>query len=287
MFVQYAVEVGVSIDGPGPLNDLRWAGTLEATRAATARSEQAIERLIEVGIVPGLMIQLTRCNCSPERLPILLEWCRALDRLGVRAMRLHVLEIDNDEVRHRYAMGVAENVATLESFFELEHELENLRFDLPNDLTALLRGDDDEVPCVWRACDPWTTEAVYGVDGAGERHNCGLTDKEGINFQRPDQPGYERYVALHRTAQEHGGCRDCRFFLVCKGQCPGTGEAGDWRNRSEYCEVYKRLFERVEAQLLANGETPVSLDPRRREWERRAVEAWARGHNTWLAQDLE
>jgi uncharacterized protein len=287
MFVDYAVDVGVSIDGPGPLNDLRWAGTLASTREATARSERALERLVEVGIVPGVMIQLTRCNCSPERLPILHDWCRALDQLGIRGMRLHVLEIDNPDVRRRYAMSAAENIAVLESMFALQRELKTLHFDLPHDLEALLRGNDDDVPCVWRACDPWTTEAVYGVDGRGERHNCGLTDKEGINFQRPEQQGFERYIALYHTPQEYNGCRDCRFFLACKGQCPGTGVAGDWRNRSEYCEVYKRLFEHVEAELLARGEVPISLDSRRRDWERRALEAWARAHNTWLTQDLE
>src|SRR5882672_1324319 len=45
MFKQYRVHVGISLDGPSELNDVRWAGTLERTRDATARSEAAIVRL--------------------------------------------------------------------------------------------------------------------------------------------------------------------------------------------------------------------------------------------------
>src|ERR1700688_954682 len=44
MFKQYNVTVGISIDGPGELNDLRWAGSLAKTRAATAKTEAAISR---------------------------------------------------------------------------------------------------------------------------------------------------------------------------------------------------------------------------------------------------
>src|SRR5262245_47080974 len=39
LFARYHVGVGISIDGPDELNDVRSAGTLEKTRALTARSE--------------------------------------------------------------------------------------------------------------------------------------------------------------------------------------------------------------------------------------------------------
>src|SRR5262249_31801659 len=45
MFKQYKVHVGISVDGPGELNDVRWAGSLERTRELTAKTHQAIERL--------------------------------------------------------------------------------------------------------------------------------------------------------------------------------------------------------------------------------------------------
>ncbi|MFL6335988.1 MAG: hypothetical protein ACJ754_21985 [Pyrinomonadaceae bacterium] len=50
MFKRHNVRVGISVDGPGELNDVRWSGSLEKTRADTARTEAAIARLCFEGI---------------------------------------------------------------------------------------------------------------------------------------------------------------------------------------------------------------------------------------------
>ena len=42
LFKRYNVSVGISIDGPGEMNDIRWAGRLDSTRALTARTEAAM-----------------------------------------------------------------------------------------------------------------------------------------------------------------------------------------------------------------------------------------------------
>ena len=62
LFKRYKVNVGISIDGPGELNDARWQGTLARTRAATAATEHAIARLCEEGCPPGLIVTLHRGN---------------------------------------------------------------------------------------------------------------------------------------------------------------------------------------------------------------------------------
>ncbi|MCK4764533.1 MAG: radical SAM protein [Candidatus Aminicenantes bacterium] len=287
MFKQYAVDVGLSIDGPGPLNDVRWAGTLEKTRRATEKSQQAISRLLAAGIEPGIMIQVTRCNCSAQRLPQMYDWVRELDRLGICSMRLHILEIENHAVRQKYGLSIEENVEILLSFFELEKELKNMRFDLSSEMKDLLLAKDSEASCIWRACDPYTTDTVNGVDGNGKRHNCGLTDKEGIDFQKPDSAGFERYIALYHTPQEHGGCKDCRFFLVCKGHCPGTAIDRDWRNRTEYCQVWKQLFTHLEGQLVKKKKKPITLHRRRKQWGKKMLDLWACGDDLLLETDLE
>lgn len=286
MIRRYNVMVGVSIDGPAELNDARWAGTLETTRQATARSEAAIRMLCDARLPPHLMIQLTRQNCAADRLLRLHAWLRELDALGVSSARLHVLEIETKGVRRQLAMSIDDNVAVLSGLIDLEQELPRLRFDLSREIAALLTGRDDTAACVWRACDPYTTAAVHGTDGHGVPHNCGLTDKEGIDFLKPDRPGYERYLALYHTPQEHGGCQGCRFFLVCKGQCPGTAIDKDWRNRSEYCEVWKRIFARFETDLVAQGQVPITLSPRRAQWEQELVAGWMQGHNLQLHYDM-
>ena len=284
MFHAYKVGVGISIDGPGELNDVRWQGTLGKTRAATARTEKAIERLCEEGLKPSLIVTLHRANASAEKLPRLHQWFRDLDEMGVHSARLHLLEAENADIRARYALSVEENVAAMTSFADLQSELSLLKFDVFADMRQMLLGQDTGVACVWSACDPYTTQAVQGVEGQGQRSNCGRTNKEGIDFAKAGKPGFERYLALYATPQEHGGCRDCRFFLMCKGQCPGTAIDGDWRNRTEHCEVWQTLYARLEADLVAQGLTPLSLRPERQDLENAHLERWAAGRNAHMSE---
>ncbi|QWK20800.1 hypothetical protein [Thermus antranikianii] len=52
LFRKYRVHVGFSIDGPGELNRLRWAGSVEATDEATERSIGNLRRLLREGFLP-------------------------------------------------------------------------------------------------------------------------------------------------------------------------------------------------------------------------------------------
>ncbi|HEX8773827.1 MAG TPA: radical SAM protein [Pyrinomonadaceae bacterium] len=286
MFKRYNVHVGISIDGPGELNDVRWSGSLEKTRADTARTETAIARLCQEGIPPTLIVTLHRNNATTDKLPLMHEWFRRLDRMGIRSARLHVLESENQLIRQKYALGMEENIQALLSFAALEAELRGMRLDIFQDMEDLLQGHDGKVSCVWRACDPYTTSAVRGVEGSGQRSNCGRTNKDGIDFVKAAQPGYERYIALYNTPQQSGGCLDCRFFLMCKGQCPGTAIDGDWRNRTEHCSTWIRLFEHVEQRLLDRDIVPLSLAPERLEVEKILLLNWAVGRNPYMKNVL-
>jgi uncharacterized protein len=280
LFRRYRVRLGISIDGPGELNDARWAHSATKTRATTERVEQLIEQLAADPVLrPGLIVTLHRGNATGDKLPRMNDWFRHLDRLGIRSVRLHLLEVDADAVREGYALSPRENVEALLNFVELESELERIEFDVVGEIEQLLLGDDDRVSCVWRACDPYTTEAVRGVEGNGQSSNCGRTNKDGVDFTKADEQGFERGVALYHTPQEHGGCQGCRFFLMCKGQCPGTAIDGDWRNRTEHCRVWMTLFTHVERKLLTRGETPLTLSTARKGLERRLVAEWRSGRN--------
>ncbi len=286
LFKRYKVQVGLSVDGPGELNDVRWAGTLARTREATARTQAAVERLCQEGISPRLIVTLHRGNATPDKLPVMQDWFRRLDGLGVTSARLHILETESDEIRRRYALTTEENLAAFLSFARLESVLTRLRFDVFSDIRRLLRGQDDEVTCVWNACDPYTTHAVRGVEGNGQRSNCGRTYKEGVEFAKAATEGFERYLALYQTPQTYGGCQGCRFFLMCKGQCPGTAIDQNWRNRTADCAVWMGLFEHFEAELVAAGEAPLSVSPRRAEVETALMTRWSRGQNSTIASVL-
>ena len=288
LFRAYKVHVGISVDGPGELNDARWAGDLARTREATGRTQAAIERLCREGLPPSLIVTLHRGNATPDKLPAMHDWLRYVESLGVTSVRLHILEVDDDAVRTKYALTPEENLEALLSFGRLAREqLKTLKLDMFVEMRNLLLGADACASCVWHACDPYTTRAVQGVEGSGRKSNCGRTNKHGIDFTKGEKEGFERYLALYQTPQEVGGCAGCRFFVMCRGQCPGTALDGDWRNRSEYCAVWKGLFRHLEEELLEEGKVPLSASPERKRLEEFLVASWSAGQNPTVQQALE
>lgn len=275
LFKRYASHVGLSIDGPGALNDARVAGSPERTREMTARSIAALDALLDAGVVPSLIITLHRLNAVTPALQQLGDWIVSLDRRGVTHVRLHLLEIDHADVE---PIGLTDDEQVTAYMALRALPLHHVKFDVFEDIRHLLLQDSADVTCVWNACDTYTTSAVTGIDGHGNLGNCGRTNKDGVPWLKAATAGFERYIALYHTPQEYGGCQGCRFFFACKGQCPGTAIDGDWRNRSRQCGVFKRLFAHEEARLLIEGQRPVSLDATRRvEIDRALLDAWARG----------
>lgn len=281
LFKKYNVSVGISMDGKGSLNDSRWAGSLEQTRENTKKSLQAIDKLLAAGITPSLIITLYQGNANEKNLPELKDWCRELDQKGIRSARLHFLEVDHKEVEENLAMTDQQNVNAMIELHQLQkQELSNLKFAIFKDIKKLLLGDDRNVTCTFNACDPYTTDAVQGVDSNGDRANCPRTNKRGVNWHKAKTRGRERQLALYHTDWDDGGCKGCRFFMMCKGQCVGTGDDGDWRNKSNGCWVWYQLFEYMEDQLVAEGELPVSLHPDRKGLEHQMIRLLSTGRNT-------
>lgn len=286
MFKQYAVAVGMSVDGPGELNDIRWAGSLEKTRSLTKKSEKAIETLCKENIPMSIIITLHRGNATKDKLPLLNEWIKQLDKTGVKFVRLHALEVDHSTIQNKYALSEEENLTAFINFAELESSLTSLKLDVFRDIGRMLLAEDKSMTCVWMACDPYTTAAVQGIEGDGRQSNCGRTNKDGIDFIKAKRAGYERYLALYYTPQEFGGCSGCKFFLSCKGQCPGTAIDGDWRNRTEHCGLWKELFQKMEEKLANQGKTPISLRPDRQIIEDSMLKSWEQGVNPTLSSLL-
>jgi uncharacterized protein len=276
LFRRYKVGVGISIDGPDELNDLRVSGSRQRTREATARTQANIAALLDAGIEPGLIVTLHRGNTG-ARLPRLIAWMADLERAGITSIRLHLLESESPTIRSLYGLSDEENIATLLALLKFETTLRDLRFDIFSEMRDMLMGRDQQSSCVWNGCDPYTTPAVRGVEGFGQRSNCGRTNKEGVDFVRAERPGHERYLALYHTPQAAGGCQDCRFFLACKGHCPGTAIDGEMRHRTEHCAIWMALLEKIEGDLIERNIVPVSISPMRRRLEAYFIRAWSDG----------
>jgi uncharacterized protein len=280
LFKRYNVGVGISMDGPGELNDARWDHDLERTRRSTRRSELAIEKLLANAIIPSLIVTLHRLNATPDKLEKLIDWFRKLENLGVRRIGIHVLEVENQEMREKFALSTNETVYALRRLRAARHQLPAVTLTLIEELELLLLGKDAKAKCIWQACDPYTTKTVKGLDGQGERGKCSRVNKDGVNYLPAEREGFERYLALYQTPQDAGGCKGCRFFLMCRGQCPGSAIAGDWRSKSEQCSTWLTVFTEIEAELVAGGIKPLSLRPERLEIEAEMMRRWEIGQNS-------
>lgn len=286
LFHKYKVCVSFSIDGPGELNDARWAGTLERTRKTTEHSIACLRRAMREKLNVGLIVTLGRHNASRERLPRLLEWFSELDVAhGLYGVGLHLLQ--HERRADSLALTPFENLEALLRIRAHEvHELKRLKFDLFRDILALLRGEDTwewrdgspgGVGCVWNACDPMTTPAVEGVEPDGARSLCPRVHDSPVEWTPGPRGAVVRQLVLRATPQEQGGCQGCRQLITCKGHCPGTAIDGDWRKRSRDCPTWKGLLEHFEEVLLMAGEKPVTLRDDRDAIEARMAEWWVAG----------
>lgn len=244
LFKKYNVHVGVSLDGPAELNSPR-CGVLQ-----TAEIHKHFTRLLKEGFQTSLIATLHRDNASRGRLPRLIQWFNMLGSIGLSHARLHLLETDNNTE----SLALTEDEA-FDALITL-HNIKRVKFDLFSEIRELLTDVNPSVSCIWNGCDPYTTPAVQGILSDGTLSNCGRVNKDGVNWQKAPKRGNERLIALYNTPEEYNGCKGCRFFFACKGECPG--QSSDWREKTVHCGLLKRIFGHIENQLLAEGKQPIS-----------------------------
>lgn len=259
MFAKYDVDIGISIDGPGKLNDLRSAENKKITRRMTKNSMEAIDKLADhPDLSFGLIVCLHDVNAgNKEKLSKLKDYLWDLfERDRVNA-NFHMMGDGTGEMDDQYKLTPAQEE---EAFLDLArfHESHPVCWKPFSTFKDMLRGKDGDATCIWNKCDPFTTRAVKRVHGDGYTSNCDQVDIEGVNWKSNDDRGYERYLSLHQTPQEKGGCKGCRFWSLCGGQGPCHGDDSDWRNKTEHCGTIKSLLSFYEKQLSVQGETPIT-----------------------------
>jgi len=280
LFKRFNVAVGVSIDGPGELNSLRVDRRTGDANDSTERTMINIKRLRAETIPVSIITTLHRANGTGSNLSRLKDWGGWLASIGIPYVNIHNLESESWYIKQKFALSPKEETEAMLSLAEFVEDNPVLRWAPFIAMKNLLQSNQDDVNCIWHHCDPLTTPAVQAVLADGSMTNCGRVAKEGIPWVKPDQAGYERYISLYQTPQELGGCKDCRFFLMCGGECPGTGfgdDGPDWRLKTDHCGVLMTLFEFYESRLLKDRTVPLSLHPNRKRMEAEMIRLFTQG----------
>lgn len=302
MFKKYNVHIGVSIDGPNDLNGLRKVrgkeGDDTATLEATNKTIENIRKCVASGLSVSVILTLHRLNGTKENLDRLLTFISWLGDVGVTSGNVHVLEVDHtlpDQEVH--VLSQEENIQAflkMAAFFEGNPKLSYSPFrdikkaflneyqDYQKEVRGVTKEVRDGLICFYNRCDPMNTQAVFGIEGDGQITNCGRTNKEGIDFSKAGDQGYERYISLYHTPQEHGGCQGCPFFLLCSGGCPGEGEDYDLRNKTIHCQTNQALFGYYEDKALRQGKIPFSRMNSRKDMEHILINELIKGHSPQL-----
>lgn len=252
MFKKYNTQVGVSIDGHEELNDGRWMGSLEKTRATTAKTIDNIKWMKREGIRVGLIIVVSKKNGTKEKIEKLQEFLLMMRSIGVNGGRLNLIELDFPELADELELSKEDAIYFHRNMPKFLRK-NGLRFAPFTDVVDALLGYKHGT-CVTKQCDPFHTLGEQPIYGDGTKGNCLRTSKDGVlnlaeNVKGINRVSNERYSILRQIPMEEGGCGGCRYWSICSAHCPGTAEDGDWRNKTSHCAIYKAMFEETERDL--------------------------------------
>lgn len=224
LFKKYNTRVGISLDGDGELNSLRC--NIQTTQKIIKNLHQMLDSKIPVSII----ITIHNQNAgTEERLNSLKSFILTMDSVGIYG-RLN----PNYSEYSLSENGVKEVYLEL-SKFALENKLVN-RWAPFSDVIHSLKKDGQCV-CTFKDCDIYSTSAANVILGDGSQTNCLRTD---IVLRHPQQLT-TRTEILSKVEQMYGGCKDCKYFIYCKGGCPSN--TYDWRLRDRFCASYYTMFE--------------------------------------------
>lgn len=238
----------ISLDGAGPGQDA--ARPDLAGRGTAARVRHSIGRALALGVEPSLSITITRLNLADlgsavdlaleHGLPFSLNFYRG-ERAELRpepqaliAALQPILARVAQHDRGGSLLGIG---------------IDRLHMSSPHDRSCGA-GDNylvlDTGGNVAR-CHMLLGAPVGGIDGPSP-----------LDAVRRTEPGFSHLPAGERTP-----CRSCTWRHWCGGGCPLDAHltAGDWRDPSPYCSVYRALIPEIlllEGQRLLRQAQPVN-----------------------------
>lgn len=243
LFVKYKTCVGVSIDGDtAKTNACRWNAPGFDAALMTEKTLRAMAEMKDAGISLSMITLLRRCNAGNDGLQadLIRFGRRMVKEFGISSARFNPLIAFDERTKFEEELDNEILADALRRLSVVAFE-DKLDWRPMLDFAAALRGEAAE--CALGECDPWATDAEIPILGDGSLGVClkGGGGPDGLATLRTEK-SRARYEALAQVRQEAGGCAGCFWWAYCKGGCPGAGIAGDWRNRTRFCEAYKAMF---------------------------------------------
>ncbi|WP_372611585.1 radical SAM protein [Halomonas sp.] len=271
MFEKYRVNVGISCDGPGDLNGLRYARSemdgeqRDITDSMTEKTLNSIERVADSDASMGIIVVLTKQNAGDdEKLENLLSWMDSLQERGVSGHFNPAIPYEDVQADESLTPTRLKEVYLRTWEWMKAEPYRN--WGPMNDMQDNLIGNSLR-NCVENKCDVFNAGAAKIATGDGNTTGCGKTwgtVGDGAAFLQGDSNGSEynnteeRYEMLKQVPgphtegeEDHGGCKGCQFWNVCQGGCPSSGLDYDYRNRTRWCEAKYAVLDAIKHDMKA------------------------------------
>ena len=234
LFRKYGVHVGLSVDGPPEIHDLRGG-----RREIVEKVNENLLKMRGAGVSVGVLCVLHRGNATGENLDKLCEWVSWLHNLRVTGRFL--IMRDFFDTSNEYELTPEELARAWEKLYLTLRKYNAEQGWSPfRDFILSLSGRRNEAVCWMNECDPFCTKACHVILPDGSETICDRAFHMGL-LLRPAGELLIRQEIL--AATDCGGCRWFRDY--CVGGCPLDGEGGDWRNKSKWCPAIMHMFELI------------------------------------------
>jgi uncharacterized protein len=257
LFIKYKTHVGFSLDGDtAALNFGRWNALATTPLSEIEKGTRVVldnmKRCNEANIPISVITILRKYNASYNSLPALKKFLlRLYEKFNCPCVRTNE-GIVYDVQRFSQEQLSAEELGYAYTYLaDVCLSNADLIWEPYRDVVDLLLGYRDQT-CIFGECDPWKTSSETTIDEEGNIGSCLKTGGsiDGLNMLAAGSFSRERYNVLQQLSQENGGCKDCNYWNICKGGCPGAGIDNDWRSRTRFCEGWKMLFNHVARKIL-------------------------------------
>ena len=251
----------------------------------TRKTLEKIEALTKAGVPVSIIAVLRKYNAGPGRLIEFEKFALRLGaEFGIHSIRMNEAIVQDPSRREEEELTPEElslAFLNLAGLCLADPERTWLPF---RDIVDLLTGHENGT-CVFNGCDPWKTGGEQTIMADGSTGGCLKTGAgpDGLQAPQPRLYGRERDSLLAILPEAHQGCQACRYWPICRGGCPGTGAAGDWRNKTRFCPAYKALFSWTEGRirgLLPNFQSPLDMKT-----PSSAAALFSISGSTWQAKD--
>jgi uncharacterized protein len=234
-FQKYNTHVGVSIDGD----------TLEMNQGRgydPAKVIDNIKWLKDSGIKMSIIIVLRKYNAGPDNIDRLIKFLKRLkNEFGITDIRCNPGIVYDESLRIDEELLPYDLGFTYIRLFDFLMNENDMSLQPTRDFIDGMMGYNDMTEC-----DPYNTTAEVTIMHDGSMGNClkSGTALDGVASIRTNKYSNVRSEILKQT-----DCKDCKYWFICHGGCPGAAIDNDWRNKTRFCESYKMVYSHIHKKL--------------------------------------